>query len=269
MPIDLHQRKVLLTGASGGLGVHVARALAGAGAHLILTARDADKLSELAAACERAGAQVSVIAADLANPDDRARLIESAGEIDVLINNAGVEYTRRLLDQSDAQVHDQIALNLAVPIDLTRRVLPPMLARKRGTIVNISSMSGKGATPYNSVYAATKHGLNGFTTSLGLELHGTGVHVGVVCPGFVSEGMWGRTGIRAPLALREVRPQKVAAGVMKVLRGAKQVLVTEGPVRPLLALVELFPGIEAPMLRMTNIVRTLERRADALDAAQD
>ncbi|PRQ06879.1 SDR family NAD(P)-dependent oxidoreductase [Enhygromyxa salina] len=269
MPIDLHQRKVLLTGASRGLGVHIARALAGAGAQLLLTARDATKLAEIAQACERAGAKVSVIAADLANPDDRASLIDRAGEIDILINNAGVEYTRRLLDQTDAQVHAQIALNLAVPIDLTRRVLPSMLARGTGTIVNISSMSGKGATPFNSVYAATKHGLNGFTTSLRLELHGTGVHVGVVCPGFVSAGMWGRTGIRAPLALREVGPERVAAGVMKVLRGAKQVLVTAGPVRPLLALVELFPGIEGPMLRMTNIVRTLEQRANALDAAPD
>jgi short-subunit dehydrogenase len=269
MSLDLRQRKVLLTGASRGIGVHLARALAAAGAELVLTARDADKLAEVASACEQAGAKVSVIPADLADPQDRARLIDAAGEVDVLINNAGVEYTRRLLDQSDAQVHAQIALNLEVPIDLTRRVLPQMLARKAGTIVNISSMSGKGATPYNTVYAATKHGLNGFTTSLNLELHGTGVHVGVVCPGFVSEGMWGRTGIRAPLVLREVGPQQVVKGVMKVLRGAKQVLVTAGPVRPMLALVELFPGIEGPMLRLTNIVSTLERRADALDAGQD
>jgi short-subunit dehydrogenase len=266
MSLDLRQRKILLTGASRGLGLHMAHALAAAGAQLVLTARDTTKLTEVASVCEQAGAKVRVIAADLADPTDRARLIDAAGELDVLINNAGVEYTRRLLDQSDTQVHAQIALNLEVPIDLTRRVLPQMLARRSGTIVNVSSMSGKGATPYNSVYAATKHGLNGFTTSLRLELHGTGVHVGVVCPGFVSEGMWGRTGIRAPLALREVGPERVAKAVMKVLGGAKQVLVTAGPVRPMLALVELFPGIEGPMLRLTNIVSTLERRADALDS---
>jgi short-subunit dehydrogenase len=261
MALDLRHRKILLTGASRGIGTHVALELAKRGAELLLTARDAAALAETARACEAAGASVQVIAADLSRAEDRARLIESAGEIHALINNAGVEYTKALLDQTDVEVTAQLDLNLAVPIDLARRALPGMLARKTGTIVNISSMSGKGATPYNSVYAATKYGLVGWTSSLRIELLGTGVHVGVVCPGFVAEGMWGRTGLEAPAIMRAVKPAKVVAGVMKVLGGASEVLVTPGPIRPLLALRELFPSLEAPLMRATGIVRTLEQRA--------
>lgn len=261
MSLDLRRRKILLTGASRGIGTHVALELAKHGAELVLTARDADALSEVASSCEAAGARVHVIAADLSSADDRARLIQSAGELDALINNAGVEYTKALLDQTDAEVAAQLDLNLAVPIDLARRVLPSMLERKTGTIVNISSMSGKGATPYNSIYAATKYGLVGWTSSLRIELHKTGVHVGVVCPGFVAEGMWGRTGLQAPAIMRAVSPKKVVAGVIKVLGGASEVLVTPGPIRPLLALRELFPSLEGPLMRATGIVRTLEERA--------
>lgn len=269
MAIDLRQRKILLTGASRGLGTYIARDLAERGAQLILSARNEAKLGETARACEALGATVRVVAADLMNADDRARLIDAAGEPDILINNAGVEYTRRLLDQSDAQVHAQLELNLAAPIDLSRRVLPAMLARGHGTIVNVASMSGKGATPYNTVYAATKYGLTGFSSSLRIELLGTGVHVAVVCPGFVAAGMWGRTGLRAPLALREVEPEKVARAVIKAIGGGREVLVTAGPVRPLLALRELFPAIEAPMLRSTGILRTLRSRADAIEAGEE
>jgi len=262
MPLDLRDRKVLLTGASRGIGAEIALALAERGAQLYLTARDVDALGEVAAACEGAGAKVTCIAADLGRQDQRARLIEEAGVPDILINNAGVEHTKALVDQSDGEVGAQLELNLAAPIDLARRVLPAMLDRQSGIIVNVSSMSGKSATPYNSIYAATKHGLNGWSSSLRIELLGTGVHVGVVCPSFVAGGMWGRTGLRAPLALREVSMAKVVAGVMKVIGGAGEVLVTPGPIRPMLALRELFPGLEVPLMRAMGILRTLAQRAE-------
>lgn len=262
MAVELRDKTILVTGASRGIGTHIARELARRGASLILTARDAASLAEVARACEADGGRVRVIACDLTTPNDRARLLDEAGELDVLINNAGVEHTKALLDQSDGEVAAQLELNLAVPIDLVRRVLPHMLARKSGVVVNVASMSGKGATPYNSVYAATKYGLVGWTASLRLELADSGVHVGVVCPGFVSDGMWGRTGLRAPAVMREVSPQQVVRGVLKAINGAGEVLVTSGPIRPLLALRELFPGLEAPLMRATGIVGVLSARAE-------
>src|SRR5205823_6599664 len=159
-----------------------------------------------------------------------------------LVNNAGIEIPVRVVEQTDEEVAQQLDTNLIAPIDLTRRVLPQMIARRAGVIVNISSMSGKSPTPFNSIYASTKYAINGFTASLAMELEGSGVHAGVVCPSFVADaGMWADTGVRAPKLMREVAPAKVAQAVLKVIRGAGEVLVTPGPVRPLLALRELFP----------------------------
>jgi short-subunit dehydrogenase len=260
---QLTGKRALLTGASRGLGVHIARGLAKEGIELALAARDTAKLEEVARECTALGVEVRVLRADVSIAADRERLIAEAGRIDILVNNAGVEITKALADQSEADVRAQIETNLTAPIDLTRRVLPAMLAQGSGVVVNVSSMSGKVATPFNCVYAATKHGLNGLSSSLDIELHGTGVHVGVVCPSFVAEtGMWADTGLTAPAANREVRPERVVRAVLRVIRGESEVLVTPGPVRPLLALRELAPRAEGRLLRAMGIVRVLAQRAD-------
>lgn len=265
MTKTLSGKTVLLTGASRGLGVHIARALADAGAALVLTARDAEKLAAVAAECEARGARTQVIVADVTEKDDRARLVQAAGAVDVLVNNAGLEIAVGLLDQTDADVARQLEINLIAPIDLTRRVLPGMIERKHGVVVNVSSMSGKSPTPYNSIYAATKFGLNGFTASVALELESTGVHIGTVCPSFVAEaGMWADSGAKAPAMLKEVPPGKVARGVLKVIEGAREVLVTPSPVRPLLAVKELFPSLDGRVLKAMGVLRALEERAQAI-----
>jgi short-subunit dehydrogenase len=142
-----------------------------------------------------------------------------------------------------------------------------MIARGSGVVVNVSSMSGKTAAPYNSVYAATKHGLNGFTSSLAAELAGSGVHVGVVCPSFVADaGMWADLELKTPTVMREVSLDQVAAAVLRVIRGEREVLVTPMPVRPLLALRELFPALESRVFRAAGITRTLAARAKVVQA---
>jgi short-subunit dehydrogenase len=231
---------------------------------LVLSARNASKLEEVAAECRKLGADVRVIAADVSVAADRERLVREAGDVDVLVNNAGVEFPLAVVDQSPEEVSSQIQTNLVAPIELSRLVLAGMLARRRGVIVNVSSMSGKSPTPYNAIYAATKHGLNGFTSSLRLELDGTGVHAGVVCPSFMAEsGMWADTGLRAPAALREVKPEKFVRAVLSVLSGAAEVLVTPGPVRPLLALGQMAPKFDGTLLRRMGVMSVLKARADA------
>jgi short-subunit dehydrogenase len=260
--ITLSGSTVLLTGASRGIGVLLAHRLAGEGANLVLVARDAQKLEQVRADCVARGAAARAVVADITAPADRERLAREAGAVDVLINNAGVELTRALVDQTLVDIDAQLATNLAAPIALTRLLLPGMLARRRGVIVNMSSIAGKGATPFSAVYAATKFGLNGFTASLRLELEGSGVHAGTVCPSFVGEtGMWADTGGRAPALMREVRPEKVVRGVLAVIGGAGEVLVTPGPIRPLLALRELFPSIDGPVLRGLGVMAILRKRA--------
>ncbi len=259
---ELRGRTALITGASRGIGVTLARRLAKEGMNLVLSARDEAKLAGVKAECEALGARVVVVACDVQSADDRARLLERAGEVDALVNNAGIEVTVRATDQTEADVRGQIETNLVAPIELTRRVLPGMLARGRGAIAMISSMSGKSATPYNSIYAATKFGLNGFTSSLTIELEGTGVHAGVVCPSFISgAGMWASTGVRAPAMLREVTPEQVADGLVAVLRGSSEELVTPGPIRPLLAFRELAPSLASRIMKSMGILDVLEQRA--------
>jgi uncharacterized protein len=260
--MNLTGRTILLTGASRGIGEQIAIRLARDRPHLLLVARDAGKLNAVGARCSDAGARVTIVASDVSRGDDRQRLVEAAGTVDVLINNAGVEHTMAVADQSREIVEAQIATNLIAPIELTRLLLPGMLARRSGVIVNVSSMSGKAATPFNAIYSATKFGLNGFTASLRLELEGTGVHAGTVCPSFVGDtGMWADTGVRAPAFLREVSPGKVVQAVLAVIAGAGEILVTPQPMRPLLALREIFPGVERAVLKRSGLMEVFRQRA--------
>lgn len=258
----------LVTGASRGLGSVLAIAFAKRGLHLVLAARDAKKLEGVAKECEAAapgsgsGAPVRIIEADVSVAAERHALLEACGPVDVLVNNAGIEIAVALADQTEADIDAQVATNLVAPIALTKLFLPAMIARRSGVVVNVSSMSGKSSTPFNSIYAATKHGINGFSSSLRVELTGTGVHVGVVCPSFVANsGMWADTGLKAPAMMREVSPDAFVKAVFAVMNGKAEVLVTPGPVRPLLALRELVPGLDAVVLEKMGVMRALRDRA--------
>ena len=263
---NLRRANAVLTGASRGIGPYIARALAHAGANVVLAARSAEQLEDTRRACEGLGVRAIAVTADVTSADDLWRLKETAerefGPIDILVNNAGIEVTKSVADLAQDEIDAILRTNLDAPIRMTKLVLPGMLARRRGAIVNVSSMSGKAATPYNAIYSASKHGLNGFTESLDLELDGTGVRAGVVCPGFVSAaGMWANTGQAAPRMLREVSPEKVAAAVLKVIAGTPEALVTSGPIRPLLALQALAPSLTKPMLKRMGVLQVFRDRA--------
>ncbi len=263
---NLNGQNAILTGASRGLGTYIARTMAGRGINLVLAARDAAKLEETRRACEALGVRAIAVTTDVGSPDDLQRLVETAerefGTIDILVNNAGIEINASVNGHSIDQVDAILRTNLSAPIWLTKLVLPGMLARRRGAIVNISSLAGKSATPYDAIYSASKHGLNGFTSSLGIELDGTGVTAGVVCPGFVSDaGMWADTGQKAPRMMREVPPQRVADAVIKVIEGATEVLVAPGPIRPLFALAELFPGVTKFATKRLGVLDSMRNRA--------
>lgn len=261
-------RVTILTGASRGIGVAIARELARDGGVLVLTARDLAGLELTAEAVRAAGAKAHVVVGDVTLPEDRERLLQEArslGDIEVLVNNAGLEIAIALVDQTPDDIQRQLAVNLTAPILLAREVLPEMVSRGRGAVVMISSMSGKSPTPWNSIYTATKFGLNGFTASTRIELHGTGVNIGVVCPSFVAgAGMWADTGVKAPRMMREVPLERVAQGVRAVINGAGEVLVTPSPVRPLLAIAQLLPGMDRPVLERMGVLRVLRERAQTI-----
>lgn len=274
---DIRGKYAIVTGASRGLGVHIARRLAEEGVHLALTARSADALEETRRICEAAGVRAIAVPCDISSIEDQRRLVATAerefGSIDILVNNAGIELGEEFRYLSTNQLDSVLTTNLNAPIWLTKLVLPSMLSRRSGAIVYVSSLAGKSPTPYNAIYAASKAGLIGLGTSLGIELEGTGVHVGVVMPGFVSDaGMWAiheSDGAKMSRMMRATTPAKVADGVVKAIRGRNEVIVSPGPIKPLLALAELAPGRKPAMTRRLGIKKTFGQIVDATRVGEE
>jgi short-subunit dehydrogenase len=219
---DLHDRTVLLTGASAGIGPYIARRLRAEGARLILTARRQAELDELAAELGDA----RVITADLSDRAELERLITDADEVDVLVANAGVEALGELATRALDEIDTAIDVNLRAPIVLTRLCLPVMIRRGSGQVVLVASLAGKVPAPGSSLYSATKAGLRAFAHATAAELRGTGVGVAVVSPTFVEEaGMYARGHVKAPSSVRTVNPSQVAESVVKAIRGRRVEIV--------------------------------------------
>ncbi|HEX8065529.1 MAG TPA: SDR family NAD(P)-dependent oxidoreductase [Thermoleophilaceae bacterium] len=214
MPItDLTGRTALLTGATGGIGHAIARALHARGAAVKLTARRAEVLEELAS---ELGDRAEVIPADLSSPDEARGLAERAGPVDLLVANAGVPGSGRLEDYTTEQVDRVLHVNLHAPVALAHALLPGMLERGSGHLTFVSSIAGKVASANSSLYSATKFGLRGFGLSLHEDLRGTGVGCTVVFPGFISDaGMWADSGLDLPAGLGPRTPEQVAEGVLR------------------------------------------------------
>ena len=173
--MDLSGRRVLLTGASRGIGRALASELAGAGASLALVARDRDALEEVAAALGAA----TVHPCDLADPAQVdglvARVEDAGGPIDVLVNNAGLDRSGALVESGPEDVGAVFQVNLLTPVELCRQALPGMLDRGVGHLVNMSSLAGVSGFPGMAVYASTKAGLTHFTSVLRSDLRGSPV----------------------------------------------------------------------------------------------
>ncbi len=212
--MDISGRRILLTGATGGLGHAVARELARRGGHLVLTARRRDLLDELAS---ETGAEVEV--ADLADRADLLRLEALASEVDVLVLNAGIGDDANLVGETGEHIDAVIDVNLRAPIQMSVAFAQHHLAvGTAAQIVLIGSLSGLVATPNTRMYNATKFGLRGFAHSLRQDLDGTGVGVSLVSPGFIRDaGMFAEGGVELPPGVRTKSPQDVARGVVKAI----------------------------------------------------
>jgi short-subunit dehydrogenase len=264
-------RTALLTGASGGIGSHIAQALGRQGVRLALSGRNVDALEKVADRVRDAGSDATVVAADLADLGAADRLVheaeEAVGPLDILVNNAGVESPAAYTDLTLEEIDRYVAVNLTAAMVLTRRALPGMLARGRGHVVTIASIAGKGPIPYDAPYAATKAGLIGLTRSLRVEYAETPVRFSVVCPGFVDgEGMYGRMvadGYRSPALLGSSSPAKVVDAVIaSIVRDRAETVVNPLPLRPLFALEELLPGIGGRIVTLIGTRRMFAGLAD-------
>jgi uncharacterized protein len=217
--VRLHDSRVLLTGATGGLGQAIAGALAAEGARVVLSGRRAEQLEEIKA---RLGGDAEVLPADLEQPGAAEELAERAGAVDVLVANAGLPAAGRVEDFTAHQIDRAIDVNLRAPLQMTRALLPGMLERESGYIVLMSSLAGKVAPMRSAIYSATKFGLRGFGAGLREDLHGSGVGVTVVYPGFVEEaGMFADAGVKLPRWVGMATPDQVAEAVVKGIDGER------------------------------------------------
>jgi short-subunit dehydrogenase len=205
---------VLVTGANGGLGQAIARAVRAAGAQVILSGRRADALAGIAA---DTGARV--IVADLARREDVARLAAEAGEVDVLVANAALPATGPIEEFTEAELDRALDVNLRAPIVLTWALAKGMMARGRGHVVVIGSIASKVASPGSAMYSATKFGLRGFALGLRQDLAASGVGVTGVYPGFIRDaGMFASTGVALPPGVGTRSPEDVAEAVLRAVR---------------------------------------------------
>jgi NAD(P)-dependent dehydrogenase (short-subunit alcohol dehydrogenase family) len=191
VPFSLEGRTALVTGASRGIGAATARALDRAGARVMLSGRDHDALDKVASDLEH---DPVVVVADLAEASAPAALaasaLESLGHVDVVVNNAATA-TRLPTVELDADLVDTMyAVNVRAPLLLIAALLPSMIERKRGSIVNLSSVSGVIGTPRRAAYAATKGAIDAATRSLAMELGPEGIRVNAVAPGVVDTALW-------------------------------------------------------------------------------
>jgi len=242
--------RVLLTGASGGLGGAIARGLAERDVKLILSGRNEEALRSLAS---ELGAEV--IVADLAERAEVDRLAERAGEVDVLVANAALPASGQLDDFFDDQIDRALDVNLRAPVLLAKLLMKGMVARGSGHLVFISSLSGKVATPNSALYSATKFGLRGFASALRQDLHGTGIGVSTVFPGAIRDaGMWAETGVEMPRVIGTGTPKQVVAAVVRGIERNKAE-IDVAPALPRLSskFAQVAPSLNAAFIRRLGV----------------
>jgi short-subunit dehydrogenase len=257
--VNLTGARVLVTGATGGIGRAIARAVAARGARPVLTGRRTDILEELAAAV---GGRAVV--ADLTDRAGVEALVAAAGAVDVVIANAALPATGPLDSFGLDQLDRALDVNLRAPMVLARLTLGGMVERGHGHLVFVSSLAGKLATSPASIYSASKFGLRGFGLALREELRPAGVGVSTVFPGLIRDaGMFAETGVRPPRGLGTSSPEQVAGGVVRAIeRNVAEVVVAPAAARWGALFGGLAPGLTAAVQRRMGAGRMVAEVGD-------
>jgi short-subunit dehydrogenase len=274
----LQGRTAIVTGTSRGIGPYIAGSLAQEGVNLVLAARSAGELDRVAADVRRYEVPVITVPTDLADRAAPQSLVAAAerefGEIDILVNNAGFEWQIPFHRLTLAEIEYTIRVNLMAPLELTHMLLPGMLDRGRGHIVNVSSIAGYVGFPYTEVYAAAKSGLTGFTRTLRADYHNRGVSASTLILGAIGGAGFGvraeqETGIKAPsFPLPHARTVGKAT-VRAIKRDRAEIVIFPGPGRLLKALWDFFPGMGPTMNRMSGVEDVMAKIAVVREQQRD
>lgn len=258
--MDFKDRRVWITGASSGIGEALALAFHEAGAKLILSARREDELKRIQAACGGA-ANTLVLPMDVTDaaalPQKTAAALDFAGGIDILVLNAGITQRSRTRETDESVYRRLMEVNFFAPEALARAVLPSMLAQKSGHMVVISSVAGKFGVPMRSGYSATKFALHGFFEALRAEEERNGIHVTMVCPGYIRTDI-SLSALRGDGRRHAKMDSEIAHGMpvdecaRQILRGVarkkKEIVVAARREKALVYLKRFFPDLLARMV---------------------
>src|SRR3954447_23740626 len=229
MPSALKNKTVVITGASSGIGRAAALELARRGANLVLAARRAELLEEVAIACRALGVDCRTVVTDVTLRSDCQHLIDVAGDVDVLINNAGFAIFDAFENAKPDDLESMMQTNYFGAVWCAQAVLPQMLARRRGTIVNVASIAGIMGYARMGGYCATKFAMIGFSEALRDEVIGRGVRVMLVCPGttdteFFVKAERGKMPAAARLIL-SIKPERIARAVADAAEGGRSLRI--------------------------------------------
>jgi NAD(P)-dependent dehydrogenase (short-subunit alcohol dehydrogenase family) len=240
-PIPISGRTVAITGGARGLGLATATALAARGARVALGDLDGDLARDEAAALPGPGPHGGY-ALDVTDPDSFEAFLGQAaelGDLDVLINNAGIMPVKAFADEDPLVTRRQVEINLLGVTTGTRLALGRMLPRRRGHIVNVASAAGRVAVPGEAVYTATKHAVVGFDEALRVELRGTGVEVSTILPSLAATEL--ASGMKPPRFVPMVKPEQVANAIAKTLERPKLEVIVPAWTTPLIRTTLMLP----------------------------
>ena len=255
---------VWITGASSGIGEALARELGRRGARLVLSARRTDRLEALRRALDEPDRH-AVVPLDLADsaalPAAVAAALDHAGRVDVMVHNAGLSQRSLVADTGLAVDRRLLEVNFFGTVALTKALLPAMLEARGGRFVVVTSLVGKIGTPLRSAYAASKHALHGFFDSLRAELHGRGIRVTLVCPGFVKTELplAALTGDGTPQgtmdrAQRQGYPaDRCAAKIVRDIEGDREEVLIGGKEKYAVYLKRFLPGLFSWLIRRVRV----------------
>ena len=267
---EIGGRVAIVTGASRGLGRHIAETLFDHGLKVVVTARNADELEAVRVGFDRTGKRSLAVPGDITEARHRAALLDAArrkfGAVDILVNNAGNDHPEAFADTSLERIESMFDLNVIALMDLTRLALPAMLERGDGHVVNMASVAGLAPVPFAANYSATKHAIIGFSQSLRFEVAEHGVGVSVVCPGFVREGGLFHENTGGETSSQPtVSPQQVADAVVKAITGNRDRVIVSPVMLKLTPLANgLSPTVTALAARMSGSYATMRGMAERL-----
>lgn len=274
---DFSGLTAIITGASSGIGLHIAQRLAAEKANLVLAARSADKLDSLAESLQdKFGIKAMAVPTDVTDQQQLHHLVHEAishfGIIDLLFNNAGIETYYPFEEIAIDQLNKTIETNLTSALILSRLVVPIMLKQRSGHIVNISSTAGKHGPAFGAAYGISKAGLISLTQSLRAEYRDRGISASVICPGFTNEGgiyerMKKQLGRGTPPLMGTASMKSVTNAVIKAIKQDKpESIINWPPMRPVFAISQLWPRWGEQLIRWGSfrfLRRVAKSRAEA------